>query len=421
MSEELEQGVIAILLNDNSRLSDCDLMPHHFKSNACSYIYEKLLDITNQGRTVDLITMAEGETGEIRNFIVGLLDAYYSSAGLPDYVEMMKKKYREREAIRLASDILYDSENGGLDMSIVDKSIADFIALSAQSSIYDRSVKEILPKTVEQIEEAFESEGLSGLTTGISELDEMTGGLHNTDLIIIAARPAMGKTAFLLNMALAANEAVGIFSAEQPGEQAVGRKIAITGSVDSNRMRHGTLIDTDWPKLTAAVSMLSGETGERIRINDEPEINIAKLQQQARAWKRDYDIKAIYTDYLQIIGGDNPGSTRRETVINVAQSLKNLAKELKIPVVALAQVKREVESRPDKRPMPSDIAEAGIEPIADLIISLYRDEVYNQDTEYPGIAEIIAGKSRHGPTGVVRTQWIAPYMQFKNIKPTQEI
>ncbi len=288
------------------------------------------------------------------------------------------------------------------------------MGLSATRQNHECSISQALKKSLDMIEEANNITGPVGIATGISKLDEVLGGFHDSDLYVIGARPAMGKTAFLLNLANAHNEQVGIISTEQPAAQLGIRLIAINGRVNSQRMRTGTLNDYNWDKITASVTNL--HENNNIWINDKSSINILELTRQARKWKHQHNIKALYIDYIQRIKWTNQKMEKWEQVGNVVLSLKELARDLNIPVIALAQVSRNAEQRDDKRPTMADLANSSeIEKEADIVMTLYRDEVYNENSPQKGIMEINVCKNRHGPIGNVMAAWIEKYMRIENL------
>ena len=306
-------------------------------------------------------------------------------------------------------------ENG--DEGIND-AIRDLISLDIGKKNHECGMETALLSAVEKIEVAFDNDGkITGIDTGLVDLNHHIGGLHSPDLYVIGARAAMGKTAMLINMALSADVSCGIVSSEQGRDQIGVRSLAIDGSISAHNMRLGKLEDADFSRITASSAKLKDKV---IRINDHPAPTIDDLVSQARSWKFNYDIKVLFVDYIQRIKVE-ANIPKHERIEVVVMSLKSLAKELNIAVVALAQVNRQVEARPNKRPLMSDLKDSGsIEQEADCIMALYRDEVYNPETTDIGVAEINILKNRHGPVGCIRCFWNGEYMQFLNIEKYRE-
>jgi replicative DNA helicase len=280
-------------------------------------------------------------------------------------------------------------------------------------------IKGLLTQTLERVEQLFASkEPVTGLATGFADLDEMTAGLQSSDLIIIAGRPSMGKTALAMNLvehaAIDKNLPVAIFSMEMPGQQLSMRLLASLSRVNAQKMRTGRLDDEDWPRLTSTLSML---TDKPIFVDDTPALTPLELRTRARRLAREHGLGLIVVDYLQLMqSNDGSSSENRATEISsITRSLKTLAKELNVPLVALSQLNRSLEQRPNKRPVMSDLRESGaIEQDADVILFIYRDEVYDEDSRDKGTAEIIIGKQRNGPVGTVRLTFIGEYTRFEN-------
>lgn len=420
MSQQAEQEVITSLLMDGSLMSQCDLQPQHFQNWHYQEIFNAMHALAKRNEVIDIITVSQllEQTVPGTAFLplmAELLDKSYGSGrNLRSYVKLIRKDFKLRQIGEIAARLSFEvRENKNADAA--DKAISELMLLNSGARKHDWTIAETMTSAVKVIEEAFEADGLVGIDTGLKDLNEATGGWHDTDLIVIPARPAMGKTALLLNLALSANCPVGIVSAEQAHEQVGLRMISMEGRLNSQTIRTAKLTDGDWPKLTTAVHNLKDRP---IWINDEPNINIIGLIRQARQWKHRYGIKALYVDYVQKIKGSRPGMNATEQATEVVGALKDLAKELGIPVIALAQVNRNVESRPNKRPSMGDIADASaIEKEADIICILYRDEVYDEDSPDKGIAELDIDKNRHGPTGVIRCAFLGHFMRFEELAP----
>ena len=281
-----------------------------------------------------------------------------------------------------------------------------------------RGIKDLLVAAVERIDTLYEQgTAITGVPTGFYELDNKTSGLQRGDLIIVAGRPSMGKTAFALNLAteaaIKAKNTVAVFSMEMPGEQLAMRMIASLGRIDQHKVRTGKLADDDWPRLTSAVTLLSEAS---IFVDDTPALTPGDLRARCRRIKREHDLGMVLVDYLQLMQVPGTKENRATEISEVSRSLKALARELDVPVIALSQLNRSLESRTDKRPQMSDLRESGaIEQDADVIVFIYRDEVYNEESNDKGIAEIIIGKQRNGPIGKVRLAFLGQYTTFENL------
>lgn len=419
MSIQAEQGVICMAIRNNSRMQNCDLEPYEFESWQNQEIYRVIQSLVNAGKVADLITVCEEledscPDQQFLPYVKGLIDDAWSINSFEQCCEIVRGDYRKLQAMDIANELKRSLESGSQGEA-VDTAIQQLMSLNTVGRNFDHDMNSVMAAGLRMIDEAMDSQGLIGVDTGLPDLNECLGGFHKTDLIVVGARPAMGKTAFMLNLALAANKSVGIISAEQGHEQMGLRLISIEGKLDSQKIRTGGFYDEEWSTLAQAVNRLKVKT---IRVNDEPGISISKIIRQARDWKFKYGIEALYVDYLQKIRATDKRMKKHEQVGEVAGLLKNLARELEIPVIALAQVNRDCEKRPNKRPMNSDLADASeIEKEADEILFLYRDEVYNADSQDKGIAEIDISKNRHGPTGMVRCVFIGKFMQFKEIAP----
>lgn len=280
-------------------------------------------------------------------------------------------------------------------------------------------IRQVVLNALDTIEKASKTTGsVTGVPTGFTDLDYQTAGLQPSDFILVAARPSMGKTAFVLNIAqhiaFRCKKAVSVFSLEMSKEQLVNRLFALESRVDSQKIRTGNLNDDEWSRLIEGAGVV-GES--KLIIDDTPGISIAELRSKARKYKIDHDIGIIIIDYLQLMSGNGKSDSRQQEVSDISRSLKALARELNIPVVALSQLSRAVEQRPDHRPMLSDLRESGaIEQDADVVMFIYRDDYYNKDSEEKGIAEIIVAKQRNGPIGTVKLVWLPNYTKFANLK-----
>lgn len=419
MSVQAEQSVLFAVLTDTARMKECDLEPQEFENWHHQEVYAAAREIVDRGEIADVITVCELLEKRVpgvdfAKYLAGVMENAFCGPAFDQYVKIIHKDFRKRQALNIAQS-LQTSLNEGSDGDPVDTAIQSLMSLNQVGRCYDHDMRSVMAAGVRMIDEAVDADGITGIPSGLADLDECLGGFHDTDLIVVGARPAMGKTAFMLNLALAANQPVGVISAEQGHEQMGLRLISIEGKLDSQKIRTGGFYDDEWDTLRKAVNRL---TDKPIRVNDEPGMKITSLIRQARDWKYRYGIKALYVDYLQKIKAGDSRAKRHEQVGEVASSLKNLARELEIPVIALAQVSRDCEKRPNKRPMNSDLADASeIEKEADEILFLYRDEVYDPNTPDKGIAEIDISKNRHGPVGMVRSVFTGKFMRFEQIAP----
>lgn len=419
MSIATEQQVIYSLLTENALLQNCDLEPSEFQQWQNQEIYGVIRQISDSGGIADLMTVIDRlsekmPAHDFGTYVAELIEKGHGKSGFEQHCQIVRKDHRKRQALEIAQTMMEGIKNNQQDEA-VDSAIQSLMALNTVGKNYDHGMLDVMRAATTMVSDAHEMDGIRGITTGLSDLDETLGGFNDTDLVVIPARPAMGKTALMLNLALSANCAAGIISTEQAHEQIGLRFVSIEGKIDSQKLRTGGFYDDEWDTFGMAVRRLADKP---IRINDEPNITISRAIRQARDWKYKYDIKILFVDYLQHIEHGNKNMPLHERVGEIAKALKSLAKELKIPVVALGQVNRECEKRPDKRPYNSDIANAGeIEKEADVIMSLYRDEVYNEDTPDKGIAELIVSKNRHGPIGTIRCVFVGKFMRFEQIAP----
>ena len=421
MSLIAEQEVIAAMLMSPHLAKECDLSASEFRHSVYQEIYSAMRTIVDSGETFDPVTLAmhfeqslpQSEASHVRQGMADLLEKSIGSKGMfGKYCLGIRESFRLSEITSIAKTLLFDIQETK-DAGAADKAITQLMALERTGRSYSWTLEQAVKAGLRQIETAAERDGLVGIETGIPLLNDATGGFNNSDLIVIGARPAMGKTALLLNLANNAGVASGIVSAEQGNEQLGKRMLSIEGSCDAQKIRTATLDDDFTNKLSMAARRL---VNKKIWINDQPAINIVQLCRQVREWVHRYGAQIAYVDYIQKIKGSSPRMNPKESTAEVVSTLKNLAKELQIPIVALAQVNREVDKRTDARPHMGDLSNAGeIEMEADLVIMLYRDEVYNEDTPDKGIAELLIEKNRHGPTGRIRTAWIGRYMQFKEL------
>ncbi|MFB5663499.1 replicative DNA helicase [Alteribacillus sp. HJP-4] len=427
---EAEQAVLgAIFLEAESLITASErLAPEDFYRAAHQRIYRVMLELGEKGSPVDLVTVTSSlqthqwleEIGGI-TYLNDLAGSVPTAANVDYYSRSVQEKSLLRRLIRAATDIAsegYAAEEEVEDiLNDAEKSILE-VAQQRSSQAFV-SIKDVLIETYDNIEMLQSRENdVTGISSGFAELDRMTAGFQRSDLIIVAARPSMGKTAFALNIAqnvaTKTAENVAIFSLEMGATQLVQRMLCAEGNIDATRMRTGALEEEDWEKLTMAMGSLSGAG---IYIDDSPGIKVNDIRAKCRRLKQERGIGMILIDYLQLIQGSSKGGeSRQQEVSEISRSLKGLARELDVPVIALSQLSRGVESRQDKRPMMSDLRESGsIEQDADIVSFLYREDYYEQEAENQNIIEIILAKQRNGPVGTVELAFIKEYNKFVNL------
>lgn len=417
MSTDVERVVIGALLRAPVVIDEIDLVPEDFSIVSFRVAYKAISEMYSAGNLVDIITVSDyllrehpGETW--LSLLGGAAKDCPSPSMAKSYSEMVKAEAQVRRAKALSAELIDAIDVGGMDA--VDECVKGLMELSRTKKNHSSGIGEVMNIAVEAIDRAVDTKGPVGVGTGIDELNKSLGGLHNSFLVIIGGRPAMGKTAMMLNLAHNSDVPVGIISAEQPKQQIGIRLIALNKLLDGSQLMNGWLPEAEYKKVTQATTNLNNHPG--IWVNDKPNINIHELERQARKWKHEHDIGALFVDYVQIIKWPDRRADKRIQVGGVVEALKQLARELDIPVVGLSQVNRNCEDRVNKRPMLSDLKEAGeIEQAADDIILLYRDEVYFDDSPDKGVIEMIVGKNRHGPTGTIYGTWIARAMKVENL------
>lgn len=433
---EAEQAVLGSMLTDKDAVVSAIeiLKPEDFYREDNKAIYGAILNLYNRAEPVDIITL-KAELVSIGKFdVIGgleylatLPDMAPTSANIDKYIKIVEEKSMLRNLIQTANQIIslgYDptQEVEGI-MDEAEKKIFNVMQKRNQKGY--TPIKEVLVDTFEQLEKLYnQKQHITGVPTGFSDLDYKTAGLHESDLILIAARPAMGKTAFALNLAtnaaVRAKVPVAIFSLEMSKEQLVNRVLCSEAMVDSNKVRTGKVDDEDWVKLAGALGPLSESS---IYIDDTPGISIMEIRAKCRKLKLEKNIGLVVIDYLQLVTGSNAkkGGSREQEISEISRSLKILAKEINVPVIALSQLSRAAEQRPDHRPMLSDLRESGaIEQDADIVMFLYRDDYYNPESEKRNIAEVIIAKHRAGSTGTVELLWLGNYTKFANIEKYRE-
>lgn len=428
---EAEQAVLgAIFISEDALVTASErLTPEDFYRASHQRIFSVMLSLAERGEPVDLITVTSElqdkkwleEIGGV-SYLSDLASSVPTAANVEYYCQIVEEKSLLRRLIRVATNIASEgySEDDDVDsiLSDAEKNILEVAQRKNVSSFV--SIKDVLIETFDKIEMLHNQSGeITGIPTGFTELDRMTAGFQPNDLIIVAARPSVGKTAFALNIsqnvATKTDENVAIFSLEMGADQLVMRMLCAEGNIDSQRLRTGNLEEEDWQKLTMAMGTLS-KAG--IYIDDTPGIKVSEIRAKCRRLKQEKGLGLIMIDYLQLIQGDKrTNEGRQQEVSEISRSLKALARELEVPVIALSQLSRGVEQRQDKRPMMSDIRESGsIEQDADIVAFLYRDDYYNPDSEKKDIIEIIIAKQRNGPVGTVELAFIKEFNKFVNIE-----
>lgn len=391
-------------------------------------IYSAIMNLYNRGEAIDIITLKSelSSIGKLEaigglEYLAELPEKVPTTANVDKYIKIVEEKSTLRTLIRTANELItlgYDPTQEVEElMDNAEKKIFGVMQSRAQKSY--SSMKDILVDTFVELEELYNrKEHVTGVPTGFIDLDYKTAGLHGSELILVAARPAMGKSAFALNIAtnaaVRAKTPVAIFSLEMSKEQMANRILCSEALVDSNKVRTGKVEDDDWTKLAEASGILSEA---QIFIDDTPGISIMEIRAKCRKMKLEKDIGLVVIDYLQLVQGSNKrAGSREQEIAEISRSLKILAKEINVPVIALSQLSRAPEQRPDHRPMLSDLRESGsIEQDADIVMFLYRDDYYNQDSDKKNVAEVILAKHRAGSTGTVELAWLGSFTKFANL------
>jgi len=433
-SIEAEQSVIGGLLRDNAawdRIADF-MHAEDFYRYDHRIIFEQMVRLINAGKPADVITVYEacnqlGKAEEVGGlqYLNAMAQNTPSAANIRRYAEIVRDRGILRQLITVADEISGNAFNpqGKEVKQMLDEAESRIFAIAEQGARGAQgwlAVQPLLTQVVERIDELYSRENqgeITGVPTGFIDLDRMTSGLQPGALVIVAGRPSMGKTAFSVNIgenvAIEAGLPVAVFSMEMGGAQLAMRMLGSVGQLDQHRLRTGRLHDEDWPRLTHAIQKMNDA---QLYIDETPALNPIEMRARARRLARQCGkLGLIIVDYLQLMQGSKPGDNRASEISEISRSLKGLAKELQCPVIALSQLNRSLEQRPNKRPVMSDLRESGaIEQDADVIIFLYRDEVYNPDSPDKGTAEIIIGKQRNGPIGAIRLTWIGQYTKFGN-------
>ncbi|MCR8642984.1 replicative DNA helicase [Paenibacillus sp. N1-5-1-14] len=429
---EAEQAVLgAVLLDSEALITAMERVgPEDFYRPSHQRIYETMLELSDEQEPIDLITLTarlqdKGVLEDIGgvSYLSDLASAVPTSANIDYYAQIVEEKSMLRRLIRAASQIVSNgyasSDDVGAMLSEAEARIFEISQRRATSGFV--SIRDVLMEVFEKVETLYSNKGGStGIPSGFPDLDKMTAGFQRSDLIIVAARPSVGKTAFSLNVAqnvgVRAKETVAIFSLEMGAAQLVQRMICAEANVDASRLRLGNLENEDWEKLTMAIGSLSEAN---IYIDDSPALTVADIRAKCRRLKQERGLGMILIDYLQLIHGRGKGDNRQQEVSEISRTLKQIARELNVPVIALSQLSRGVEQRQDKRPMMSDLRESGsIEQDADIVAFLYRDDYYDKESEKKNIIEIIIAKQRNGPVGTVELCFLKNYNKFVPLNRT---
>ncbi len=433
-SLEAEQSILGGLLLDNEaadRVGDV-IAEDDFYSDAHRLIYRHIAQLASEGKPVDVVTLSEalGSTQKL-DYVGGL--AYLgalvgnvpTAANIRHYAQIVRERSILRQLAATAGEIADSAYNplGRNAKSILDEAEAKVLHIAEQGSRGQQNFRplgKLLTEVVEKIEQLFSRDDpsdVTGVATGFTDLDRMTSGLQPGDLVIVAGRPSMGKTALALNVgehvALNVKMPVAVFSMEMGASQLALRMIGSVGRLDQHKLRTGRLASDDWERLSAALGRL---TDAPLLIDETPALNAIEVRSRARRLQKQHgQLGLVIVDYIQLMQAQSQGENRATEISEISRALKSLAKELKVPVMALSQLNRSLEQRPNKRPVMSDLRESGaIEQDADVILFIYRDEVYNEDTPDKGTAEIIVSKQRNGPTGTVRLTFLGEHTRFDN-------
>lgn len=428
-SPEAEQSVIGAMLMDVDAVEIASeiLIPEDFYQSQFQVLFESMVELYNERIPVDLVTLQDriGQKSippELASleYLQNLLDSVPISSNVGYYANIVKEKSILRKLIHTTKQISEQCYQGkeSLDdlLDQTEKSI--FNIVQNRSTTDFQNISDIVVDAMRSIEAAARSSGeVTGIPTGFFDLDYKTAGFQKNNLILIAARPAMGKTAFVLNIAnyiaVKHNTVTAFFSLEMSKVDLVKRILSMHSKVDSQKMRKGNLDDNEWEKLVESTKVV----GNSKLLIDDSSMTIADIRTKCRKFKMERDLGLVIIDYLQLMNAGGRVESRQQEISTISRALKMLAMELNIPIIALSQLSRAVEARPDKRPMLSDLRESGaIEQDADVVMFIYRDDYYNHDSDEPGVAEIIIGKQRSGPTGTVKLGWQPEYTKFVNLQ-----
>ena len=426
---EAETSVLGSMLMDVKAVDAAleILTAEDFYTRSNGVIFEAMRQIHTEGSPIDPVTLsARLKEMNVPDELAGtdhireLLESVPTSANIKYYARIVHEKSLLRKLIRTCEDIASDCYKGTESVeAIMDEAEKEIFSLVRSGKTEDFvPVSEIVIAALAKIEEAAKTKGgITGLSTGFKDLDLMTTGLQKSDFILVAARPSMGKTAFALSIldyvVCRKDQSAAIFSLEMSKEQLINRLFAMEARIDAQKIRSGNLEDEEWESLMESAEVIGGS---KLIIDDTPGLTVTELRSKCRKYKLDHDISLVVVDYIQLMSSGSRAESRQQELSDISRSLKSLARELDIPIIALSQLNRSVETRADHRPMMSDIRESGaIEQDADVIMFLYRDDYYNPETDERNVAEVIIAKQRNGPTGTIKLTWQPKYTRFVNM------
>ncbi|MDL2301587.1 replicative DNA helicase [Lachnospiraceae bacterium OttesenSCG-928-D06] len=429
-SIEAEQSVVGSMIIDAEAITAASeiITGEDFYNKQYGILYETMVELHEQGRPVDLVTLQDKlkekdvppEVSSLE-FVRDLITAVPTSANIKYYANIVAEKATLRKLIRLNEEIANTCYAGkeSLEFILEDTEKRVFQLVQKRNTGDFVPIKQVVMNAMDKIEQASKNRGaVTGISTGFMDLDYRTAGMQPSDLVLIAARPSMGKTAFVLNIAqhvaFKQNLPVAVFSLEMSKEQLVNRMFSLESRVDAQHLRTGQLDDQEWEKLIESAGVIGRS---KLMIDDTPGISISELRSKCRKFKLEQGLSMIIIDYLQLMSGSGRSDSRQQEISDISRSLKSVARELSVPVLALSQLSRAVEQRPDHRPMLSDLRESGaIEQDADVVMFIYRDDYYDHDSEKKDVAEIIIAKQRNGPIGTIELAWLPQYTKFANLQ-----
>ncbi len=429
-SLEAEQSVIGSMIMDREAIVVASelVSEEDFYNRQYGTLFQTMVELNNEGKPVDLVTLQDRlrekdvppEVSSLE-FVRDLITAVPTSANIKYYAAIVAEKSTLRKLIRLNEEIANTCYVGkeNLEFILEDTEKRVFQLVQKRNTNDFTPIRQVVMNAMDRIEAASRNKGnVTGIATGFTDLDYRTAGMQPSDLVLIAARPSMGKTAFVLNIAqhvaFKQKKSVVIFSLEMSKEQLINRMFALESSVDAQKLRTGQLNDQEWERLIESAGVIGKS---RLMIDDTPGITVSELRSKCRKLKLENELSMVIIDYLQLMTGSGRVDSRQQEISDISRSLKALARELNVPVLALSQLSRAVEQRPDHRPMLSDLRESGaIEQDADVVMFIYRDEYYNHDSDKKGVSEIIIAKQRNGPIGTVELAWLPEYTKFANLE-----
>ena len=430
-SLEAEQSVIGSMLMDKDAIIAAmeSLQGEDFFHQSYGMLFDTIIEVYNAGEdAMDPVVLtnklreknAPAEISDV-NFLLSLMEHVPTSINIKSYCDIVSQKAMLRKIIRMSQSIENDCYKDDEPVSdVMDRIEKEFLALLQNRGVGDFvPIRQVVLNALEKIASAAKMQGsVTGIPTGFTDLDYKMAGLQPSDLILLAARPSMGKTAFVLNIAqhvaFHENKCTAIFSLEMSKEQLVNRLFSLESRVDAQKLRTGNLQDFEWQELVEGANIIAGSP---LIIDDTPGISISEMRSKCRKFKQEQGLDLIIIDYLQLMSGSGKSVSRQQEVSDISRALKGLARELNVPVIALSQLNRGVEQRDDKRPMMSDLRDSGaIEQDADVVMFIYRDDYYNKDTDRKNISDIIIAKQRNGPVGTTELAWLPQYTKFANLE-----